>query len=127
MERRTERALATTLALLLAGTGTAKLLGGHDPSFALQKGLHYSVAFSELLLAAGLLLGRMTSTCLIGALGIATGGAALVVFSDRPCGCLGAWLDLERRSHAVLTAAMGLISLLLLQQTILKTRKRASP
>jgi hypothetical protein len=103
------------LALLLGCTGMAKIVGGHHHSFVLSPVPYYLVATAEIVLAVGLFQRQFISAVVAGALLLSAGGAASLALSRAPCGCLGAWIKMERRGHAVLTGLTGLSALLLLK------------
>lgn len=110
------------LGVAMSAVAFMKLFGGHDPAGILSEGMTYLVAGAEAVAASMLLLGLATRVSAGLVLCLCVAGVLGSVLSGRPCGCLGANVQMNAAQHAVMSAGLGLLAIWHLAATAAPSR-----
>lgn len=117
------RILRLVLAAVCGSTGLAKMSAPSGLVGILGHPAFYSLGVIELLIALVLLLGRIKVAC-CAVVVICAGGLLLAwVAPSVECHCVGNWLMMSRRGHAVFASAIGALASWLL---VLEAGERGS-
>lgn len=109
------RTLATwtrcLLGVAMSAAALLKVFGGYDPAGIMSEGVTFVVAGAEAVAASMLFLGLATRVSAGLILGLCVAGIVGSVLSGRPCGCLGASVQMNAEQHAVMSAGIGLLAI----------------
>ncbi len=109
-------AIRGTLGLLLLGSCALKLIGGHQPEYALKASSYYAIAVLEAAIALLVIrYGPRSGMAIV----LVFAAVSLFVFSDtRPCGCFGP-IAVAFHVRRAIAAGIGVLAALGLTITVL--------
>jgi hypothetical protein len=94
---------------LLLVFGLAKVFSGYPAGIALMPGVYYVVAVAEIACAGGLLTPAWRLVALVVVCGVAIGVIWTIMSTDdRPCGCLGSIIVLDKYDRLVTLSTLGI-------------------
>lgn len=101
--------LRVLCASILLTAAVGKLRGVGLSASVLPTWLAATIAATELLLAAMILIGRRANAALAASLLLALAGVCIATWFRSPCGCFGSWIT-SRRGHFLVSCALGACS-----------------
>lgn len=107
---RVMRCLEVVLGVALLLFSVAKFVSRHHPAFMLGPASYCALAAGELIVGILFLVRRMVYPLCLVTVGVSVAGVWFGLFYlEKPCGCLGVWVQLSPRMHVMLASTMGLM------------------
>ena len=108
-----ERILRVTLIVFLGASCAAKLWSGHEPHFAVSRGVFVAATVLEIGMILGLLIKRLRAWASSGVALLAAIGICIELLArGKTCGCLGSVIRLSSAQHVLLNATVGALAVL---------------
>lgn len=108
MHLRVRSPVGQLLGVVFCALGCLKLVSGYREELVIPWSVFYCIALVEVACGVALIARRHVMASSLFAVCVGAGGVIVtLVHGERPCGCLGAWLDMSPRLHMVLACIVG--------------------